>query len=545
MKDPVTEYAKNVTSGKIAACLFVKQAAARHLEDLKDKRFVWDLKTALIHIRFFRQLRHFKGSYAGRRFDLEDWQQFVVGSIYGWKWKESGRRRFRYAYAEIPRKNGKTTLGAGIGLIGLMGEPGAEVYSLATKEDQARLSWDSGVQFIKDSKRLSSVLRVRTKIVHFDKLASFWRPLGSDSKTQDGLNPSTAIIDELHAWKGRDLYDVIDDAQGGRDNPLMFMITTAGYDQTSIGFETHEHAKQVLNKTIQDDSFFAIIYTIDDPEKWDCEEEQKKANPNYGNGKSAEYMRDQTHRARSSLSKRNAFLNKQLNVWTNAATAFLSDGDWDDCGHDFSEETLYGKEAYCGLDLSNRVDLSAFALYFPHVHALLVRFWMPEETIYKRSLEDHVPYKVWAQQGFIKTTAGNAIDYETIENDIREDLKRFDIREVGYDPWNATQTAVRLGDEGVQMSEVRQGMASLSEPTKELERLVISGFLRHNRNPVLDWMAKNVSVKEDENGNKRPVKPASKSRFRIDGISATVMALARYLQVRPEEPEPEPTIRFV
>lgn len=547
--DPITDYADDVIAGEIPACQWVRLACERHVTDLEDPRFTWDPEEAMAHVRFFEQLRHYKGEHAGTQFTLEPWQVFIVGSLYGWRWERDGTLRYRYAYNEVPRKNGKTALSAGIGLIGLMRESGAEVYSVATKEDQARLSWNDGVTFVKQSRPLAQRLRLRTKVIHYDENHALWRPLGSDSNTQDGLNPSTVIIDELHAWKTRELYDTVDDAQGARLEPLMFMITTAGYNQSGICYETRNHATDVLMGTVQDDTFFAIIFTVDDPEKWHDEDEWRKANPNIGISKTWAYMRDQAQRARNSISKRNAFMNKQLNIWTNAATAFLAQEDWDAClagdlqlGQLAAERVL----AYGGLDLSQKIDLTAFALYFPAVHALKVHFWMPEATLHRRTQEDRVPYNEWAEQGWITVTEGNAVDYDRVEADVKELLRQFHILEIGYDPWNATQTAIRLAAEGVMMSEVRQGMASLSAPTKELERLVVSKELRHEGNPVLDWMMYNVAVRVDENDNKRPIKPDGRSRFRIDGVTATVMAMARALESEGEpEAEPEPMIRVI
>lgn len=537
--NPVTAYAKAVTSGEIIACKWVRLACERHLRDLDDDRFFFDEAEAQRWIDFFPQnLRHYKGECAGQPFHLEPWEEFIIGCIFGWKLADTGKRRFRYAYIEVPRKNGKTTLVAGIGVGGLLDEPGAEVYTVATKEDQAKLAWRDGVTFIKNSPHLSKALRTRIKAIHFDPGHAIWRPLGSDSETQDGLNPSIAIMDELHAWKSRDLFDVIDDAMGARAQPLIPIITTAGYNKNGICYEQRQHVESILETTIDDESYFGIIFTVDDPDNWDCETEWQKANPNLGISKTWEFMRDQAARAKQMPSKLNAFLNKQLNIWTEAEVSWLPMDQWDACAGDAE----MSGPCFAGLDLASVSDIAAFVRYWPETGLVFPTFWIPEEGARKREKESRVPYPEWIRQGLIRATEGNVTDYDVIRRDILEIAEEYPIQEIPFDRWNSSQLVTQLQGDGLEMVSFGQGFASMSAPSKELEKLVAGGKLRHRGNPVLRWMAGNVVATNDPSDNIKPDK--KKSREKIDGIVALIMAIGR-AQVHVEEPKTKPFIQVL
>lgn len=538
--NPVTKYAKSVTSGKVLSCKWVRLACERHLRDLDDDRFFFDIDEAQRWIDFYPQnLSHYKGSFAGEPFELELWEKFIIGSVFGWKWSEDGRRRFRYAYIEIPRKNGKTAIVAGVGVAGMLDEPGAEVYSVATKEDQAKLSWRDGLTFIKNSSHLTRTLKTRVKAIHHDAMDAVWKPLGSDSDTLDGLNPYFALMDELHAWKNRDLFDVIDDAMGARDNPLILMITTAGYNKNGICYEQRQHVEQILEGTISDDGYFGIIYTVDDPTKWEDEDEWRKANPNLGVSKSWEFMRDQAQRAKQMPSKLNAFLNKQLNIWTEAEINWLPMDDWDAC----SESAEASGPCFAALDLASVADIAAFVRYWPETGLVIPTFWVPADGARKREQSDRVPYTQWIREGLIRATEGNVTDYDVIRRDIGEIADEYPIQEIAFDRWNASQLVTQLMGDGMQMVQFGQGFVSMSAPSKELEKLVVSRKLRHAGNPVLRWMAANVVAEQDAAGNIKPSK--AKSREKIDGIVALIMAIGRAQVHKPESEKPKPAIRFL
>lgn len=528
--DPVTAYADHVTDGKRNACEWERLACQRHQRDQELKVFHWDKDAALEAISFFSRLHHYKGQFAGRAFELHPSQQFVVGSLYGWKTHKGGPRRFRYGYDELPRKNGKTTLSAGIGIMGILEEPGAEVYSTATKEDQAKIGWRDGRAMIKGSPGLAEMLSLRVKEIRFDDRESIWRPLGADSDTLDGLNPSLALMDELHAWPSRALWDVIDDGMGARAQPLIFQITTAGNNRLGICAEQRRHVCSILDGRVTDDHYFGIIYTIDegddphDPASW------HKANPLLGIAKSEEFMRQQSEMAKMLPGKLNAFLNKQLNVWTEQDVRWLSPQAWDACGERVDTAALAGLSCYGGLDMAATTDITALVRYFPSEDeggqdVVLPTFWIPSETIELRSKRDRVPYAQWAREGLVRVTEGNVVDYDKVRADILEMHDETPFRELAYDPWNVTQLATQLQGDGLTVIPFRQGYGSLSPAAKELEKRLLGRTFTHGGNPVLKWMAGNVAIESDPAGNIKPSK--RKSTERIDGIVALTMAIGR------------------
>lgn len=538
--DPVTQYATDVVSGDVLACRYVTQACQRHIADLARNDVFYDEELAQKRIRAFGLFRHYKGECAGSAFKLEPWQQFLVGSVYGWRMK-SGQRRFKTVYVEVPRKNGKTTLSAGIGIIELINEDGSEVYSLATKEQQAKLSWRDGSVMIQRSEALASELKIRVKEIRYPVKNGIWQPLGNDSDTLDGLNPQCGIVDEFHAHKDRRLIDVIDDGMGARREPLLFIITTAGYNMTGPCYEYRSHLLSVLDGTFTDDRFFGMVFTVDDPDAWEDETEWAKANPNLGVSKSLEYMRDQRDLARAMPSKRNAFLNKQLNIWTRAEVTWLPMERWNACAGAVEEETLISGRCFGGLDLSSTRDITSFALFWPTSGMLRVWNFVPEETAIEHGHADQVPYREWIDRGHLLSTPGNVVDYAYIKSHILS-IPYQNLGGIAFDRWNSSQIVTELMEEGVDMRQFGQGYRDMTSPSKELERLVVSGKLRHDGNPVLDWMAGNVVVEMDPAGNLKPNKAKSQERNKIDGIVAAIMAIGLAMV---EDEEPEPGVMFL
>lgn len=553
MNDPATAYAEAIARGRIPACKFTRLACERHLRDLRDPRFLFDVAEANRRCEFFVNLRHYKGAFRGKPFVLSEWQKFIVGSIFGWKWKATGLRRFRQALVKVPRKNGKTTLAAGIGIQMLTGgrqmrpdgtfepEGGAEVYFVATKEDQAKIGWGDTCRIIRRSPGFADLLKVRIHEIRFDAQDSVCKPLGSDSDTLDGLNPSCAIKDELHAWTDRELFEVIADAFGARDQPLDFIITTEGSVRGGISDEIDTHVRNILTSdgSYPDETFFGIIFELDEGDDPFDEANWRKANPELGGAKSLEYMRDQAAKARLMPDQKSTFLTKQLNVKVYAAKHWLSVEQWDACKGPVDEKALEGRAGMGGLDLSRSRDMSAFVGLFPDDaggYDLIARFWLPEEKIEERIARDRVPYRKWAEQGFLKLTEGNVTDFRVIEADLAEIYERFSFAELAYDPMFATDLALRLRDDhGITVTEFSQTYKNYALPCKELVRILHGGpgRLRHGGHPILRWNAGNVTVRTGPSGNEMPDKP--KSSARIDGVVALLMALGRQLNAEADQ----------
>ncbi len=479
--------------------------------------------------------RHYEGELAGQLIVLEEsWQRPIYRAVFGWM-RADGTRRYRTAYIEIPRKNGKSVKGSGTGLYLTVadGEGGAQVYSAATKKDQAKIVHDGATKMVKASPELKRFVRTFRNNISCERMGSKFEPLGADSSTLDGLNTHGLIEDETHAHTDRHVHDVLVTSMGARRQPLAWIITTAGvYDPESIGWELHERAVQVLEGALDDDTFFAFIAAADDGDDFTDPEVWAKANPNLGVSLKYDYMAEQCERAKTTPSYLNTFLRYHLNVWTQQATRWIPIEKWNACARVVDESALEGLPCYAGLDLSRTTDLTAFVLAFPREDRgfdLLFRFWCPAEKIAERSMRDRVPFDAWERQGWLTATPGNEVDYPTIRATIGELSKRFTIREIGFDPWNATETAQSLGSEGFTMVEMRQGFRSLSEPSKRFEAAVLDHRIGHMTpkgvHPVMRWNIANVTVEEDAAENIKPVKPREKAR--IDGVIASIMAVSR------------------
>lgn len=534
---PVEGYIRGVLDGTVLVGRLVKLAVERHVQDLDagaDRGLVFDQAAAQKAIDFFRFLKHSKGEWAGQSFELSPWQQFILWALFGWK-RADGHRRFRTAYVEIPRKNGKSTLAAGIGLYLFFAdkEPGAEVYTAATKRDQARIVHSEAIRMVKASTGLSSRIRVLRDNLSIEQTASKYEPLGADADTADGLNIHGAIVDELHAHKTRALLDVLDTATGARRQPLIFVITTAGHDRNSVCWEQRRAAEQVLEGVSTDDTLFGFVATVDKGDSWKDPRTWQKANPNFGVSVKVADLQAKARKAELQPGYQNAFRRLHLNEWTEQAERWLDMDRWDECADPFDAAELEGRRCYAGLDLATKVDLCALALLFPpddddDLFRVLMWFWCPEEGIRRRSEKDSVPYQQWVDEGLLTPTEGEVTDYEVIREEIRGIAGRFELLELGFDPWNALHLATQLQSDGVQMVEVAQNFRNLSEPSKKLEELVMSRRLAHGGNPVLRWMAGNVAIIRDNHDNIKPSKP--KSTEKIDGIAAIVNALSRYVR---------------
>lgn len=529
-KCAVTAYAEAVVSGEIVAGRLVRLACERHLKDLEigGERGLWfDADEAEHVIEFFAKvLKHSKGEWAGQPFILEPWEAFIIGCIFGWK-RDDGTRRFRTAYVSVARKNGKSTLTAGIGLYMAFfdEEQGAEVYCAAMKRDQAKIVWSEASRMVKRTPALKQRITSFVGNLHVEAKAQKFEPLGADADNMDGLNVHCAIIDELHAHKTRNVLDVLTTATGARRQPLVFIITTAGFDRNSVCWEQHDYSVKVLEDILPDDSFFAYVAGIDEDDDWKDEAVWPKANPNLNVSVKAEDLRIKAQRASEVPGQQNAFRRLHLNEWTEQADRWLDMAVWDENGQPFDPLSLEGQECFAGLDLSSTADVTAFELWFPGEQKALHYFWVPEEGIRQRAERDRVPYDVWERDGYIEATEGNVVDYDVIRVRINEIGEVYNIRELAIDRWNSTQLQTQLDGDGFTVIPFGQGFASMSAPTKEMERLILERKLNHGNDPVLRWMASNVAVVQDAAGNLKIDK--AKSTERVDGMVALAMALGR------------------
>jgi phage terminase large subunit-like protein len=506
-------------------------ARKRPASSTTDGEFWFDAGAAELAVDFFREcLVHTKGELAGQPLRLAPWQaEQIIRPLFGWK-RADGTRRYREAYIEVPKKNGKSTLAAGIALYMLFadGEIGAEVYSCAGDKDQARIVFNDAKLMRAMSPELRKRSRAYKDAIAVLPTASKYQVLSSDAPTKHGLNPHAILFDELHVQPNRELWDTVTTGVAARRQPLIVAITTAGYDRASLCWEKHDYALKVRDGSIADPHFLAVIYAASEQDDWRDPATWAKANPNYGLSVKPEYFLGQIKKAEDSLAYLNTFKRLHLNLWTESLTRWLPPDGWQACGGLVDADALAGRPCYAGLDLSTTTDLTAFALLFPPaageaLWSLLTYFWCPEAMIRRRSQRDRVPYDVWAREGFLRSTPGDVVDYDIVRSDIRALGTRYRIHEIAYDRWNASQLVTQLQEDGARLTPFGQGFASMSAPTKDFEKLIVGQKLRHGDQPVLRWMAANVVLAKDAADNWKPTK--AKSTGRIDGVVASIMAL--------------------
>lgn len=546
--DETTAWARAVVANEVVACNLVKLACKRHLRDLElgaERGLVWRADFAQYALDFFPKFcRHSKGEWARKPLELAGWQKFSIGSVFGWL-RVDGTRRFRYVYEEVPRKNGKSTKLAGVGLYMLScdDEEGAEVYAAATKRDQARIIFDEAKRMVGASPALAADIARLKLNLSIEESSSKFEPLSSDENTLDGLNPHCVLIDELHKHRNRALLDVMDTAVGARRQPLLWIITTAGDDSPeSVYSAENDYAVKVLEGTNEDDNIFVFIATIDKGDAWDDPKTWAKANPNLGISVKLDDLERQALKAKKSPQGQSAFKRLRLNVRSSSIESAIDMGIWAQNGgkrRDASE--FKGRRCWGGLDLSSKIDISAWVKLFEPVEpggkfVVVPRFWMPADTLEARIEKDRTAqYRQWVDEGYIEVTPGNVIDHSEIERAVAADNEDFDLQSVAYDPWNAAQMSFKLLSEGVPMVEFIQGLRSYSEPTKELINWLVDAKLDHGNNPVLRWMAANLKTHRDKNENVMPHKLHSTGR--IDGMTALIMAIGRCIQPAEDKPK--------
>lgn len=532
MIDPVTKFADEVATRKRPAGELLRLACERHLSDLSrtDSPYAFESKRADALYRFFKELRHFKGEWAGSPIELEPFQKFMVGSLFGWVSKETSLRRFRQCYFEQPRGQGKSTIAAGVGLwlAFFDKEPGAEVYCCATHRAQAKITWEAARQMVLRSS-LRNRIEVRVSNLHHIKTASKMEPLGADADQLDGLRPNGVVLDEIHAHKSSAMIDVMTTATGTRRQPLTFEITTAGVGQTGVCWDHHEYSSKIVRNVVADDTWFGCIIGADPDDDWKNPDTWHKANPNLGVSVKLDDLARKAKQAEHIGVFEPEFRRLHLGQWVQQAERYFSMDEWDAAPNNapVDRASLRGQACVVGLDVSSKFDFTAaVAIFRGQDNAVIVlpTIWAPESAIQK-SRRALVPLDVWHRQGYLKTTPGSVIDQQFIRKELNEMAKEFKIKEIAFDSWNATSLATELEGDGINVVEVRQGFKTLSEPTKELSVLLAMKKLQHGGHPVLRWMADNLVVRSDANGNIAPDK--QKASEKIDGVVALIMALSR------------------
>ena len=528
-KQPYYKYAKGVVQGEINACKHVKKACERFLDDLDRDDLVFKCDVVERAVKFIATLHHFTGKSANRPFILEPWQSFIVANIVGWYWKESNTRRFSSSYIECARKQGKTALAASLCLYYLIadGEGGAEVLLCANSKEQAKIAFDMCRNFCRGLDPKEKLLRTYRADVFFDTSNSKLKVLAADDSKLDGFNASFGLIDEYHAAKNSKIRDVIKSSMGMRQNPHLCTITTAGFDKNAPCYQLRSVAIEVLNGLKTDDEMFIAIYSLDEGDDWTEETNWEKSNPNLGVTVTKKYISGQVNQAKNNPSEEVGVKTKTLNVWCDASTVWNPEHFIIDASDNFDITALDSKECYIGVDLGATSDLTAVAILVPveDKFYIKVHYYLPESALVEKT--DKELYKFWRSQNYLTVTPGNVTDYDFITNDLMNYFKTLNIHLISYDPYNATQWAIDCTQHGLPLQPYAQNLSSFNKPTKELERLMMSGRIILDNNAINRYCFANVELKSDWNGNIKPAKCQDKKK--IDGVIAIIEALGGYL----------------
>ncbi|HEL0590427.1 TPA: terminase large subunit [Streptococcus equi subsp. zooepidemicus] len=497
----------------------------------------YDEEAADFAVMFIEQLCHTKGTWAGKKFKLLEWQSQIIRDLFG-VLKPNGYRQFNTAYIEIPKKNGKSELAAAVALLLCCGdgEQRAEIYGCAADRGQATIVFDVAADMVRMCPALNKRCKILTsqKRILFTPTNSFYQVLSAEAYSKHGFNIHGVVFDELHTQPNRKLFDVMTKGSGdARMQPLYFLITTAGTDTNSICFETHQKAKDILEGRKIDPTFYPVIYGAGENEDWTDPKVWLKSNPSLGETIGMDKVQAACESAKQNPGEENSFRQLRLNQWVKQAVRWMPMEKWDACAVPVNEEMLEGRVCYGGLDLSSTTDLTSFCLVFPpedeqEPYYVLPYFWVPEDTLDLRVKRDHVPYDVWNRQGYLETTEGNVVHYGYIEKFIERLGEKFNIRDIAFDRWGATQMSQDLENMGFTVVPMGQGFASMSPPTKELMKLTLEKKIAHGGHPVLRWNMDNIFIRTDPAGNIKADK--AKSTEKIDGAIAMIMALDRAIR---------------
>lgn len=503
----------------------------------KLKSSAYDKSAADYAVAFIENLCHTKGTWAGKPFELIDWQEQIIRDLFG-TLKPNGYRQFNTAYIEIPKKQGKSELAAAVALLLTCsdGEERAEVYGCAADRQQAAIVFDVAADMVRMCPALSKRVKILAsqKRLIYTPTNSFYQVLSAEAYSKHGFNIHGVVFDELHTQPNRKLFDVMTKGSGdARMQPLCFLITTAGTDTHSICYETHQKAKDIIEGRKIDPTFYPVIYGADESDDWTDPKVWKKANPSLDITVGIDKVKAACESAKQNPGEENAFRQLRLNQWVKQAVRWMPMEKWDNCAFAVDEDELEGRVCYGGLDLSSTTDITAFVLAFPPLddedkYIILPYFWIPEDNLTLRVNRDHVPYDVWERQGYLQTTEGNVVHYGFIEKFIEKLGERFNIREIAFDRWGAVQMVQNLEGMGFTVVPFGQGFKDMSPPTKELMKLVLEQKIAHGGHPVLRWNMDNIYIRTDPAGNIKADK--EKSTEKIDGAVATIMALDRAIR---------------
>ena len=552
------EYIRQVLVGEIPACKWVRLACQRQVDDLaRAKRndlgfpYRFDVAAAERVCEFVELSPHIKGKLAGQNIRLEPWQCFILTTVFGWLHVVTGSRRFRRVYTEVAKGNGKSALTSAVANYMAFAEHelGAEVYAAATTRDQARVVFFVSQAMLRKMPEFCQRAGVDVCAHSINQVStdSFFRPLSSDANSVEGINPYFTCADELHAHPTRDLHDNLDTANGKREGSILWDITTAGSNRAGICYEQHKYVCRILDRSADDDSFFGIIFTIDDDDDWAVIENIRKANPNWGVSVDPAEIEKKLQKALQLASAQPTFKTKHCNVWVNADHSWMDMQRLRKCADpSLSEEDFIGQSCIIGLDLANKIDILAELKVFwrdeyprelseqlpPHPdgeeakpkrhYFVFGTYWLPEARVEQAQ---NSQYQGWVIEERIRTCLGEVNDFDQVEDAIRDDARRFDVREVAHDPWNAVEIVNHLQQEGLTMVEIAQVVKSLSEPMNELEAAVYDGRFHYNGDPVLEWAFSNVVAHRDRNDNLFPTKESAEKK--IDPVSALLNAMNR------------------
>ena len=536
IKATVEKYMSDILSGEIPACKWTKLAVKRQLKDLErqntpDFPFHFDEARAARPIQFIHfYCIHVKGPLGRKPLILEPWQQFIIWVIFGWL-DEENNRRFRIAFIEVAKKNGKSTMVAPIGLYMLVpdGEEGAEVYSAATTRDQAKIVFKEYARaMVVKNPELQEIFKPYAhSIVDVESETATFMAVASDVDQLDGKNVHCAIIDEYHAHKTDGVFRIMVDGMSSRPQPLTIIITTAGFDPDVPCVDEEEYAQRILSGKAKNETYFAIIYTLDEDDEWTDKSKWIKANPCLGVSKRLKAMESDLDKALSMPAEQSRFKNKNLNIWTKNRQGWLKDGDWEKAEKLFDLEEMAGAECFAGIDLATVGDTASYSLCFPweEKHRLYTRIFLPEDDLRERELRERFEWQQMAEEGHVILTPTRTVDYDFIQTALLGDLAKFDVKSIAYDPWNASQFINNLEKEGLEdkIVEFPQGWKYVNPATKDFETKLLNGRLESYKNPVIAWMVSNTVMKIDSNGNKRPTKASP--RKHIDAVVTMIMAL--------------------
>lgn len=539
------QYIDDVLGGVVPACQFVKQACQRQKDDLarKDFSYTFDEGRALHICQFIELLPHIEGEWArqGLKIKLEPWQCFLLTTIFGWV-DDNGLRRYRTVYIEVPRKNAKSTITSGVGLYLLAadGEEGAQIYSAATTREQAAIVWKVAKRMAAKSAGMQRRFGVGTSAhaVFVEHTASTFKPLSRDQGgNHDGYNVHGGLIDELHAHKTREIFDVIETGTGAREQPLLWSITTAGSNRTGICYEQRDYVRRILEAAHNDDTYFGIIYTLDKDDDWTDPTVWQKANPNWGVSVKPDDVERLARKAMELPSAQNNFLTKRLNVWVNAATSWMDMRRWDECAQSLNLENYVGEECWVGLDLAEKIDIAAISILFKRDNQFhhIGRYYLNENQV---EVSGNSQYSGWMRSGHLIVNDGDVTDFDVIAEDLRMLCKEYDVQEIAFDPAFSSYFATKLVGEGMPMVEIKQASRFFTEPFLNLEGLVYSNKFKHDGNPVMTWMVSNTMAKKSQfSGLIHPIKERNENK--IDGVISLLMALGRSMTMEELEPNPE------